>query len=448
MTTAARDVPDAAAEALARDHVARAEREAATLPDGSAPAPFSVRTAAVVGAGTMGVGIAMACANAGIEVTLIEPVAAQAERARATIAATYDAGVAKGKLDPAEAAARGGRIRLAGALDAAAGAELVIEAVFEEPDLKREVFAQLDRIAAPGALLATNTSTLDVDAIAAATSRPQDVCGMHFFSPANVMRLLEIVRGERSSRATLARAIGIAKQLGKVSVIAGNCDGFIGNRMVGAYKREVNFLLEEGASPQQIDAAIKAFGFAMGPLAMSDLAGLDVGWRIRKRRFAQHPPEGRYSKIEDVLCEMGRFGQKTGAGFYRYAAGDRTPIPDPDVDALIERLAAEAGIARRAIGDDEIVERCVYALVNEAAAILAEGYAARPGDVDVVYVYGYGFPAARGGPLYWADRVGLATVVARMRELERVHGQNWSPAPLLRELAESGGTFERWRGRR
>ncbi len=269
---------------------------------------------------------------------------------------------------------------------------------------------------------------------------------MHFFSPANVMRLLEIVRGGRSSRETLGRALGVAKQLGKVAVIAGNCDGFIGNRMVAAYKREVNFLLEEGAAPEQIDRVIKEFGFAMGPIAMSDLAGLDVGWRIRRRRYADRPPEGRYSKIEDVLCEMGRYGQKTGAGFYRYAAGDRTPIVDPEVEALIERLAGEAGVPRRAISDEEILVRCLYPLVNEAAAILAEGYAARPGDVDVVYVYGYGFPAARGGPLYWADAVGLRAIDATMRDLERVHGETWKPAPLLHELALAGGTFGAWKG--
>jgi 3-hydroxyacyl-CoA dehydrogenase len=446
VTTAARDVPTEAQEQRAREHLARAEREAATLPDGSVPPPYVVRTAAVVGAGTMGVGIAMACANAGIEVTLIEPDPEQGARARSTIAATYEASVRKGKLDAAEGAARGARIRGAGELDAAAGAELVIEAVFEEAGLKREIFAKLDRIAAPGALLATNTSTLDVDAIASATERPQDVCGMHFFSPANVMRLLEIVRGERSSRETLGRALGIAAQLRKVPVIAGNCDGFIGNRMVAVYKREVDFLLEEGATPQQIDRVIKDFGFAMGPVAMSDLAGLDVGWRIRKRRYAEHPPEGRYSAIEDVLCEMGRYGQKTGAGFYRYAAGDRTPIPDPEVDALIERLAGEAGIARRAVSDDEILVRCLYPLVNEAAKILEEGYAARPGDVDVVYVYGYGFPASRGGPLYWADTVGLAAIETTMRALEQVHGDTWTPAPLLHELALHGGTFAGWKG--
>jgi 3-hydroxyacyl-CoA dehydrogenase len=268
---------------------------------------------------------------------------------------------------------------------------------------------------------------------------------MHFFSPANVMKLLEIVRGARSSPETIARALGIAKQLKKVGVVAGNCDGFIGNRMLYSYTREASFLLEEGATPEQIDRVIKAFGFPMGPFAMGDLTGLDVGWRIRKRRHAESPPVGRYSKVADTLCEMGRYGQKTGAGYYRYESGNRTPIPDPLVDEIIANCAREAGIERREITDEEILQRCMYPLVNEAAKILDEGIATRPGDVDVVWVYGYGFPAWRGGPLRWADSVGLQTIVDAMLEYERAHGEVWRPAPLLRELAASGGTFGAWR---
>ena len=435
----------ASEQARARIHVFFAEREAAKLADGSIPAPFAVRTATVIGGGTMGTGIAMACANAGIAVTLVDLKAEIVERARGIIAGNYGATLRKGKLSAAEHDARLARIAYATSLDATAGVDLVIEAVFEEMGVKQDVFRALDRIAAPGTLLATNTSTLDVDAIAGVTGRPQDVVGMHFFSPANVMKLLEIVRGARSAPETVGRALGIAKQLRKVGVVAGNCDGFIGNRMLHAYGREAAFLLEEGATPQQVDRVIREFGFPMGPFAMGDLAGLDVGWRIRKGRHAKAPPTGRYSKIADELCELGRYGQKTGAGYYRYQNGSRTPLADPLVDEVIERCAREAGIARREVRDDEILKRCMYPLINEAAKILAEGIAARSGDVDVVWVYGYGFPAWRGGPLRWADSVGLRAIVDDLLAFERVHGADWTPAPLLRELAESGGTFGAWR---
>jgi 3-hydroxyacyl-CoA dehydrogenase len=432
-------------QSKARIHLFFAEREAAKLPDGSVPPPFSVRTAAVVGGGTMGTGIAMACANGGVSVTLIDVKPELVERARGIIAGNYGATLRKGKLSQDEHDARLGRIAYATSLDAVADVDLVIEAVFEEMGIKQDVFRELDRIARPGAILATNTSTLDVDAIAGVTSRPQDVVGMHFFSPANVMKLLEIVRGKQTSPETIARALGIAKQLKKVGVVAGNCDGFIGNRMLHQYTREAGFLLEEGASPQRVDKVIKDFGLPMGPFAMGDLAGLDVGWRIRKGRHAIAPPVGRSSKIGDELCEAGRYGQKTGAGYYRYESGSRTPVPDPFVDELIERNAREAGIERRDIADDEILKRCMYPLVNEAAKILAEGIAARSGDVDVVWVYGYGFPAFRGGPLRWADSVGLRAILDDLLAFERVHGSNWTPAPLLRELAERGETFGTWR---
>jgi 3-hydroxyacyl-CoA dehydrogenase len=417
-----------------------AEREAAKPPAGTAPAA-PVKTATVIGGGTMGTGIAMACANAGVAVTLVDLQPDLLERARGIIAGNYGATLRKGKLSQEDHDARLARIAYATSLDAAADVDLVIEAVFEEMDVKQDVFRKLDAIARPGALLATNTSTLDVDAIARATGRPQDVAGMHFFSPANVMKLLEIVRGARTSDETIARALGVAKQLKKVGVVAGNCDGFIGNRMLYTYTRQAGFLLEEGAPPQRIDKVIKDFGFPMGPFAMGDLAGLDVGWRIRKRRFATAPPEGRYSKVADRLCELGRFGQKTGAGYYRYESGNRTPIPDPAVDAVVRACATEAGITQREISDDEILKRCMYPLVNEAAKILDEGIAARPGDVDVVWVYGYGFPAFRGGPLRWADSVGLRSIVDDLDAFARVHGDALEPAPLLRRLADSGGTF-------
>jgi 3-hydroxyacyl-CoA dehydrogenase len=431
-------------QSKARIHLFFAEREAAKLPDGSAAPKWRAGSAVVIGGGTMGTGIAMACANAGITVTVVEVKPEQLDRARTTISGNYAATVKKGKLAQAEMDARLGRIGFAESLDAAAAVDLVIEAVFEDMAVKQDVFRQLDRIARPGTMLATNTSTLDVDAIANATSRPQDVVGLHFFSPANVMKLLEIVRGARTSPETLGRALALAKQLAKVGVVSGNCDGFIGNRMLYPYRREAEFVLEEGAPPERVDRAIKAFGFAMGPFAMSDLAGLDIGWRIRKRRNAEKPPVGRYSTVADTLCEMGRFGQKTGAGYYRYEDG-RTPIPDPLVEEIAAKSAAANGVARHDMTDDEIVARCMYPLVNEAAKILAEGIAARPGDVDVVYVYGYGFPAFRGGPLRWADSVGLRKVVDDMLAFKETYGDVWEPAPLLRELADSGGTFGAWK---
>ena len=423
-----------------RLHIFFAEREAAKPPEGTAPVT-PLRTATIIGSGTMGSGIAMACANAGIAVTLVDLKPELLERARGIMAGNYATTMKKGRLTEEEMNARLGRIAYATSLDAAAGVDLVIEAVFEEMEIKKDVFRQLDRIAKPGTMLASNTSTLDIDAIAGVTSRPQDVVGLHFFSPANVMRLLEIVRGAKSSPQSIARALAFAKQIGKVGVVAGNCDGFIGNRMLHQYFREAAFLMEEGAPPQAIDRVIKNFGFAMGPFATGDLAGLDVGWRIRKGRNAIAPPTGRYSRVADVLCEMGRFGQKTGAGYYRYEPGNRTPIPDPVVDEITERVAREDGVTRRTVSDDEILKRCLYPLINEAAKELEEGIASRSGDVDVVWIYGYGFPVWRGGPLRWADSIGAKTIVDDMREFERAHGANWTPAPLLVELAESGGTF-------
>jgi 3-hydroxyacyl-CoA dehydrogenase len=434
-------------QAKARIYQFFAEREAGKMPDGSTPPPFDVKTAVVIGSGTMGSGIAMTCANVGIRVTLVDVSDEALARAKGVMSGNYASTVKKGRLAPAEMDARLGRIAYSTSLeDAAKDVDLVIEAVFEEMDIKKDVFRRLDTICKPGTMLATNTSTLDVDAIAAVTSRPQDVIGLHFFSPANVMRLLEIVRGAKTSTETLAHSLGLAKKLKKVGVVSGNCDGFIGNRMLYPYRRETEFLLEEGAPPQRIDAVLKQFGLAMGPFAMSDLAGLDVGWRIRKRKYADGRPPGRYSTVADTLCEMGRFGQKTNAGYFRYEPGDRTPIPDPLVDEVIARAAQDNAIARREITDDEIVKRAMYPLVNEAALILAEGIASRPGDIDVVYVNGYGFPAWRGGPLRWADSLGLRRVVDDMRAFQRQHGDVWKPAPLLVELADRGESFGAWKG--
>jgi 3-hydroxyacyl-CoA dehydrogenase len=432
-------------QSRARIHLFFAEREAAKAPATSGAKPVAVKTAVVIGGGTMGTGIAMALANVGIAATLIDVDPAQVERARGMIANNYGSTLKKGKLSQAQHDERLALISYSTDLQAAAHVDLVIEAVFEDMDIKRDVFAKLDKIAAPGTLLATNTSTLDIDKIAEATARPAQVIGLHFFSPANIMNLLEIVRGAQTSPETVARALALGKQIKKIAVVSGNCDGFIGNRMLYPYRRQAEFLLEEGASPEQIDRVIRDFGFAMGPFAMADLAGLDIGWRIRKRRNAEKPPVGRYSHVADRLCELGRFGQKTGAGYYRYEPGNRAPLPDPIVDDLIISVAHEAGVTRRAIGDDEIRQRCIYALINEAAAILAEGIAARPGDIDVVWVNGYSFPAYRGGPLQYADSVGIRKMYEEMLALEKIHGPVWTPHALIRELAQSDGSFATWR---
>ena len=388
----------------------------------------------------------MSCANAGVRATLVDLKPELLERARGIIAGNYAATVSKGRLAQSEMDARLARIEYSTDFRAASDVDLVIEAVFEEMGVKQDVFGKLDAIVRNDTILASNTSTLDVDAIASATSRPEDFVGMHFFSPANVMRLLEIVRGARTSNQTLGRAIAIGKLLGKIPVVSGNCDGFIGNRMLYTYRREAEFLLEEGASPQRIDGVLKTFGLAMGPFAMSDLAGLDVGWRIRKRKHAENPPQGRYSTIADTLCEAGRFGQKTSAGYFKYNEGDRTPIPDPFVDDVIAKAAAAAGITRRDdISDEEIIKRCMYPLVNEGARIVEEGIAARPGDIDVVYCNGYGFPAWRGGPMRWADSIGLQNVYDDIQRFRETFGEVWQPAALLRELAQRGGTFGAWK---
>jgi 3-hydroxyacyl-CoA dehydrogenase len=326
-------------------------------------------------------------------------------------------------------------------LEEARDADIIVEAVFERMDVKQDVFRKLDAIAKPGAILATNTSTLDVDQIAAVTKRPQDVIGTHFFSPANVMRLLEVVRGKKTDKGVLATTMKLGKALKKVPVVSGVCDGFIGNRMLEKYGQQSLFVIDEGATPQQVDAALYKFGMAMGPFTMYDMAGNDIGWDVRKRRYKERP-DFVYSKIADRVCEQGRFGQKTGKGFYKYEAGNRKPIPDPDVDKIISSYREEIGVKPRNISDDEIVQRLIYALVNEGAHILEEGIALRASDIDMVYLTGYGFPAYRGGPMFYADTVGLDKVLKSIEGFQKGYqGQAWKPAPLLVKLAKEGRKF-------
>ena len=429
-------------ESAALRHVFFAERAARKVPGIAKDTPGRpIGSAALVGAGTMGTGIALCFAEAGLPVRLFDSDAAALERGLATIRRDYERRVARGRLGTAEAEARMALIEPARTIEALGGADLVIEAVFEEMPLKEAVFRTLDSVCKEGAILASNTSYLDVDHLAdTVPARRGAVLGMHFFSPARVMRLLEVVRTESAAPETLASVLALARRLGKVAVVAGVCHGFIGNRMLEGYTREVRFLLEEGATPAGIDSAITEFGMAMGPCAMADLAGLDVSWRKRKADAHLRDPAKRYSAVADRLCERGRFGQKTGAGYYRYAEGSRTPIPDPEVEALIAEVAAEKGIARRSIGAEEIVARCLYPLVNEGARILEEGIALRASDIDVVWVYGYGFPAWRGGVMHWADRVGLGAIRDAVARFGETH-DFWEPAPLLGRLADEGRGF-------
>jgi 3-hydroxyacyl-CoA dehydrogenase len=389
----------------------------------------------------MGAGIAMNFANAGIPVTILETKQEALDRGLATIRRNYENTVKKGKLTAEQMAQRVALIAGTLAYDDIAQADIVIEAVFEEMGVKQAVFEQLDRTMKAGAILASNTSTLDLDRIAAFTRRPQDVIGLHFFSPANVMKLLEIVRGAKTADDVLATALALAKKIKKTGVVSGVCDGFIGNRMLEQYVRQAGFLLDEGCTPQQVDKAIEAYGFAMGPFRMSDLAGNDISWAIRKRR-AVEKPDMTYSQTADKLCELGLFGQKTGAGWYDYQAGDRTAHPSALVDEMIERHARGIGVERRKIEDREIVERLVYALVNEGARILEEGIALRASDIDMVYLSGYGFPLFRGGPMFYADTVGLPNVVRAIEHYAQgLHGGAWQVAPLLARLAGEGRGF-------
>ena len=431
-------------ESAALRHIFAAERAASKIPDvGDDVKPRDVKSVAVIGAGTMGGGIAMNFLNAGIPVKMLEMKQEALDKGLATIRKNYEAQVKKGKLKQDKYDQR--MALLSTTLDYAdlKDADLIIEAVFEELGVKEQVFKKLDEVAKPGAILASNTSTLDVDKIAAFTKRPQDVVGMHFFSPANVMKLLEVVRGAKTAKDVLATVMAIAKKIKKTAVVSGVCDGFIGNRMIEQYSRQAGFLIEEGATPQQVDKAIEKFGFAMGPFRMGDLAGNDIGWAIRKRRY-QEKPDMKYSKTADLLCEMGRFGQKTGAGWYDYQPGKRDAIPSKAVEDMIEKHRKDQGITPRKISDQEIVERLVYSLVNEGARILEDGIASKASDIDMVYLTGYGFPIWRGGPMKYADQMGLFNVVESMKRFAqnpRDDAAFWQPAPMLAKLAAAGKTF-------
>ena len=423
-------------QSKAQRYVFFAERVAAKVPGVTAGVrPREIARAGVIGAGTMGGGIAMCFANAGIPVTLIETGEEPLGRGLDTIAKNYRNTVKRGGLAADEMERRLGRIAGSTEFERLADADIVVEAVFEEMELKKRVFGDLDRVTKPDAVLATNTSYLDVDAIGQSTKRPQAVLGMHFFSPANVMRLLEVVRGKETAPDVLATAIAVGRRIGKVPVVVGVCHGFVGNRMLRARGIEAERMLLEGALPQDIDGAIVEFGFPMGPFAMGDLAGLDVGWRMRKA-------QGLKSEIADRLCEAGRFGQKTGKGFYLYEAGSRTPRPDPEVEKLIAEASARHGIARRSIDRREILERLLYPMINEGARILEEGVAARPGDIDIIWIYGYGWPVWRGGPMFYADQVGLAAIRDRLAEIAaRAKDARLEPAPLLERLASERRGF-------
>ena len=400
-----------------------------------------IKQVAVVGAGTMGAGIAISLATAGFGVTLIEPKADILASGFARLKSTIEASAAKGRLSAAAAAAAIGRVRSADTLDAAAGADLVIEAVFENLEVKQTVFRDLARICVPGTVLATNTSTLDVDAIASATPRPAEVVGMHFFSPANIMRLVEVVRGRDTAPSVIATTLAVTRAMGKLGVVVGNCFGFVGNRMLYAYGSESQQMLLEGASPAEVDRALVDFGMAMGPNAVGDLAGLDVGYRVRRER-PDRPDDPRYYRVFDVLVEAGRLGQKTGRGIFRYEQGSRVALADPEVDTLIAAERARLGITPRHIEPTEIVERCIYALINEGARVLEQGIAATAADLDAIWCNGYGFPRFRGGPMFHADLIGVSAVLAGVRRFEKALGPRyWTPAPLLVRLVESGGTF-------
>ena len=426
-------------------HVFFGEREVSKVPGVPKETPvLPVRAAAVVGAGTMGGGIAMVFANAGIPVLLKEVDQPSLDRGLANIRRNYANSVSKGRLTQPFVDERLKLIQPTLSFDGFSAVDMVVEAVFEGMELKKQVFAELDRVCKPGVILASNTSTLNIDEIASSTARPEFVIGTHFFSPANVMRLLEVVRGRATSKEVIATCMQLSKKLGKVGVLVGNCMGFVGNRMFGPYRREAQFLVEEGASVEAVDKALFDFGMAMGPLATGDLAGLDVGWRIRKEYRHLQDPNVRQPFAEDKLCELGRFGQKTGAGWYKYDQ-QRRAESDPTVPALLKEWTEKAGIPQRVISSDEIVDRCLYAMVNEGARILDEGYALRATDIDIIYLYGYGFPSYRGGPMWYADRVGLDKVHNRVCEFHRQFGVLWEPAPLLEQLASEGKTFSDFR---
>ena len=417
-----------------------AEREAAKIPDVPSDTPVKqIRKAAVIGAGTMGGGIAMNFANVGISVTVVEANRDALERGLGIVRKNYEISAQRSGMDKDEIDRRMGLIKGSISYDDIADADLVIEAVFEDMALKKEVFAKLDRLAKPDAILATNTSTLDVNAIAASTKRPESVIGLHFFSPANVMRLLEIVRGGKTGKPVIASSMALAKTIRKVPALVGVCDGFVGNRMLAQRGREAERLLIQGALPHQVDKVLTDFGFPMGPFAMGDLAGLDVGWRVRQARGTKAP-------IADALYEAGRLGQKTGNGYYHYEPGSRAPLPDPEVERIIVEVSKKLGVERKPIPDAEILERLVYPMINEGAKILDEGIALRPGDIDVIWIYGYGWPIYRGGPMHFADSIGLAKIAARLSAFAERFGESaLRPAPLLQRLAAAGQGFADWK---
>ena len=431
-------------ESRALRHLFAAQRAASKIPDVPSDTPVrAIQQVAVIGAGTMGGGIAMNFLNAGIAVKLLETKQEALDRGVATIRKNYEDRVKKGKLKEDKFAQRMALLSTTLSYDDISQADLVIEAVFEDLGVKEAVFKQLDAVMKPGAILASNTSTLDLNKIAHFTQRPQDVVGLHFFSPANVMKLLEVVRGKDTAKDVLATAMDVAKKIKKIAVVSGVCDGFIGNRMIDQYARQAGFLLDEGCTPAQVDRAIEKFGWAMGPFRMSDLAGNDIGWAIRKRQYVENP-QRRYSKAADLLCEQGRFGQKTGAGWYDYKPGKRDAIPNKDVEAMLAKHRESLGIQPRKISDEEIVQRLNFALVNEAAHILEEGIASKASDIDMVYISGYGFPMYRGGPMNYANELGLFNVVQAMQRFAanpHDDAEFWKPAPLLAQLAAEGKTF-------
>lgn len=435
----------ASTESRALRHLFFAERAASKIPDiGDDVKARPVSQVAIIGAGTMGGGIAMNFANVGIPVRLLEMTQEALDRGMKTIRSNYESSAKRGKLKAEEVEQRMSLIHPTLSYADLATCDMAIEAVFEDMAVKEQVFKQLDAVMPTGAILASNTSTLDVDKIAAFTERPQDVIGTHFFSPANVMRLLEVVRGQATAKDVLATTMKLAKTIKKTAVVSGVCDGFIGNRMIEQYSRQGLLLLEEGCTPTQVDKALESWGMAMGPFRMGDLAGNDVGWYIRKRRYIERP-DMKYPKIADKLCELGRFGQKTGKGWYQYVPGKRDAISDPIVDDLIVEHRNSLGLKPRKISNDEIVHRLVFALVNEAAKILEEGIALRASDIDMVYITGYGFPAFRGGPMCYADTVGLFNVVQAMHQFAanpNAAPEFWTPAPLLQQLADQGKGFQ------
>ena len=432
-------------QSLSQRHAFFAEREARKVSGlGPETSQTDVRHAAVLGCGTMGTGIAMCFANAGIPVIVTESEQGMLDRGMKMIRKNYASTVSKGRMTEEEAEARLALIEPTLEFERVSAADVVIEAVFEEMELKKKIFTRLDGLCKADAILATNTSSLDVNTIAAVTGRPEQVVGTHFFSPANVMRLVEIVRGDHTSHEVLATTLTLSKQLGKVGVVVGVCDSFAANRMLYPYSRQAQFLIEEGAFPEQVDKVIYDFGFPMGPFALSDLAGIDVGWRVRQHREPSRPKHLRYSEIADRLYEMGRYGQKTRKGWYNYEEGSRIPMPDPEVVDLVVRTSRELKIDRREISDEEILQRCIYPLINEGARILEEGIVQRASDLDIVWLYGFGFPRYRGGPMFYADSVGLRHVYEVMQGFCEIH-QDWlEPAPLLERLAREDKTFAEW----